>query len=113
MRELTIFELNLVSGSKGDSNKASYTDGINIGVGIGGGIASMPKGVSADQIARGAARGGMLGLAGVIGWNIGTHLYEETVIGTVINKGTDKLIDYQMNKQQSQTKDKSGNNYGH
>lgn len=91
MRELTVFELNLVSGAKEDSNKASYTDGINFGAGLGGGIASLSQGASGDLIARGAARGGLVGLAGVAGWNFGTYLYEDTRVGDWVRTGIDKV----------------------
>lgn len=116
MRELSISELNLVSGGKNDSqkgNKLDYTDGLNIGAGIGGGMASLFKGASGDMIARGAGRGGLVGLAGVAGWNFGTYLYEDTFVGEKINEWTDKLIEQQFNdKSGNDYGDKSGNSYG-
>ncbi|MBH2056558.1 bacteriocin transporter [Neisseria meningitidis] len=106
MKELNISDLEIVSGG----SEPKYFSPLDV-IGVTGAATSGWRAVSAtatgDMIARSAARGGLIGLAGIAGWNTGTYLYHETPLGDWLSSGVDKLTGLDQN-----FNDASGNDYG-
>lgn len=99
MRELSKSELSFVSGGGVLDNLASTASKYGEAALAGAVISQAPKVVMSTSMT--ATQGSIAGIgvtmAATAGWKTGTYLYEDTFVGTTINKGIDKLIDYQIN----------------
>lgn len=106
MKELNISDLKIVSGGA-EPAYINPLDAIGIGSAAVGGGRAVSATATGDMIARSAARGGLIGLVGIAGWNTGTYLYHETPLGDWLSSGVDKLTGLDQN-----FNDASGNDYG-
>ncbi|WLF84193.1 hypothetical protein [Moraxella sp. ZY210820] len=112
MRELSIYELNLVSGAKVLENLASSASTYGEAALVGAVISQAPK--VPISMTMTAGQGAMAGVgvyaAARGGWAVGTWLNENTPIQDWLATGIDKITG--LDKQANSQNDKSGSNYG-
>lgn len=112
MRELSIYELNLVSGAKVLENLASSASTYGEAALVGAVISQAPK--VPISMAMTAGQGAMAGVgvyaAARGGWAVGTWLNENTPIQDWLASGIDKITG--LDKSGNDDGDKSGNDYG-